>query len=171
MQRTFSYLLNRLAYRIVSITKNQSKIGKGSFTNRRFVKRLRRHCLWFLTNYLCVLVKRICQFRKQSKRFTVSLKDRVYRNSFWRWLCKQIGGIQGFKVEDCSSTLPVLGVMRDCITWSCTTLLFVSSCRADLANQYLKPLGHTSLQVLQRVAIVTTCRTSRHWHRYGNLIG
>ena len=48
---------------------------------------------------------------------------------------------------DCSSALPVLSVMRDCITWSRTTLLSISSCRADLANQYLKPLGHTSLKV------------------------
>ncbi len=31
-------------------------------------------------------------------------------------------GLQGFKVMDCSSALPVLGVMRDCITWSRTTL-------------------------------------------------
>ena len=39
----------------------------------------------------------------------------------------------------------MLGVMRDCITWSYTTLLSMPSCRTDLANQYLKPLGHASL--------------------------
>jgi hypothetical protein len=40
-------------------------------------------------------------------------------------------------------------------SWNLTTFRFASSCRTDLANQYLKPLGHASKASRWKQSIAT----------------